>query len=116
MILEMLANVNLVKDFDVLKMFGRIVIIGNRGSLDFNPRLTMGKDVSLFGMALFNAPDAEMNEIHEAIYQGLSEGFLSPIVGKSFKLAEASEAHRVVIGLKMVILDEADVIDRKSVV
>ena len=96
-ILEMLANVNLVKDFDVLKMFGRIVIIGNRGSLDFNPRLTMGKDVSLFGMALFNAPDAEMNEIHEAIYQGLSEGFLNPIVGKTFELKDAAEAHRAVI-------------------
>ncbi len=96
-ILEMLANVNLVKDFDVLKMFGRIVIIGNRGSLDFNPRLTMGKDASIFGMALFNAPDAEMAEIHAAIFDGLSEGFLNPIVGKSFSLAEAAEAHRVVI-------------------
>jgi NADPH2:quinone reductase len=96
-ILEMLANVNLVKDFDVLKMFGRIVIIGNRGSLDFNPRLTMGKEASIFGMALFNAPEAEMNEIHEAIYQGLSEGFLNPIVGKTYKLKDAAEAHRAVI-------------------
>ena len=99
-ILEMLANVNLVKDFDVLKMFGRIVIIGNRGSLDFNPRLTMGKDVSIFGMALFNAPDAEMEEIHAAIYEGLSAGFLNPIVGKTFPLAEAVEAHRAVIEKK----------------
>ena len=96
-ILEMLANVNLVKDFDVLKMFGRIVIIGNRGSLDFNPRLMMGKDASIFGMALFNAPDAEMAEIHAAIYDGLSAGFLNPIVGKTFSLTEAVEAHRAVI-------------------
>jgi NADPH2:quinone reductase len=96
-ILEMLANVNLVKDFDVLKMFGRIVIIGNRGSLDFNPRLTMGKEASIFGMALFNAPEAEMNEIYEAIYDGLRAGFLKPIVGKTFSLAEAAEAHRAVI-------------------
>lgn len=96
-ILEMLANVNLVKDFDVLKMFGRIVVIGNRGSLDFNPRLIMGKDASVFGMALFNAPEAEMAEIHEAIFQGLSEGFLNPIVGKTFELNDAVEAHRAVI-------------------
>ena len=96
-ILEMLANVNLVKDFDVLKMFGRIVIIGNRGSLDFNPRAIMGKDASVFGLALFNAPDAEMQEIHAAIFDGLSQGFLNPIVGKSFSLAEAAEAHRAVI-------------------
>ncbi len=96
-ILEMLANVNLVNDFDVLKMFGRIVIIGNRGSLDFNPRLTMGKDVSIFGMALFNAPDAEMSEIHQAIFDGLSKGFLNPIVGKTFELKDAVKAHRAVI-------------------
>ncbi len=96
-VLEMLANVNLVKDFDVLKMFGRIVIIGNRGSLDFNPRLTMGKEASIFGMALFNAPEAEMNEIHEAIFNGLSEGFLNPVVGRSFDLKNAADSHRAVI-------------------
>lgn len=96
-VLEMLANVNLVKDFDVLKMFGRIVIIGNRGSLDFNPRLTMGKEASIFGMALFNAPNEEMAEIHQAIFNGLNEGFLKPIVGKIFELKDAPEAHRAVI-------------------
>lgn len=99
-ILEMLANVNLQKDFDVLARFGRVSIIGNRGSLEFNPRAIMGKDASVFGMALFNAPDAEMEEIHEAIYDGLSAGFLNPIVGKKFPLAEAVEAHRAVIGEK----------------
>jgi NADPH:quinone reductase len=96
-ILEMLANVNLQKDFEVLAMFGRISIIGNRGSLDFNPRAIMGKDSSVFGLALFNAPKAEMNEIHAAIYDGLSAGFLNPIVGKTFPLDAAAEAHRALI-------------------
>ena len=96
-ILEMLANVNLVKDFDILKMFGRIVIIGNRGSLDFNPRLAMGKDASLFGMSLFNAPDEQMQEINAAIFAGLGKGFLNPIVGKKFALSEAAQAHHEVI-------------------
>jgi NADPH2:quinone reductase len=96
-ILEMLANVNLVKDFNVLAMFGRISVIGNRGSLEFNPRLTMGKDASIFGLALFNAPDDELQEIHEAIFDGLSKGFLKPIVGKTFALEDAAEAHRAVI-------------------
>lgn len=96
-ILEMLANENLAKDFEVLKMFGRISIIGNRGSLDFNPRLAMGKDASLFGVQLFNTPANEMAEIYEAIYDGLSEGFLNPVVGKTFDLKDAAEAHRAVI-------------------
>ncbi len=96
-VLEMLANENLTKDFEVLKMFGRIVIIGNRGSLDFNPRLAMGKDAGIFGMSLFNAPDEAMREIYEAIYKGLSQGFLNPIVGKTFPLKDAAKAHHAVI-------------------
>jgi NADPH:quinone reductase len=96
-ILEMLANENLNKDFEVLKMFGRITIIGNRGSIEFNPRLTMGKDASVFGMSLFNAPEDAMREIYKAIYKGLSEGFLNPVVGKTFILEEAAKAHHVVI-------------------
>ncbi|MCD9188606.1 MAG: NADPH:quinone reductase [Pyrinomonadaceae bacterium] len=99
-IVEMLANVNLVKDFDVLAKFGRIVVVGNRGSLEFNPRLTMGKDASIHGLALFNAPPDEMREIHEAIFDGLSKGFLNPIVGKRFALADAVKAHHEVIESK----------------
>lgn len=96
-ILEMLANVNLQRDFEVLAMFGRVSIIGNRGALEFNPRAIMGKDATVFGMSLFNAPDEEMREINAAIYKGLSEGSLSPIVGKTFPLAEAAAAHHAVI-------------------
>jgi NADPH2:quinone reductase len=99
-ILEMLANVNLVKDFDVLAKYGRIVIIGNRGSLDFNPRLTMGKDAVIYGMALFNFSAAEEAEIHREIYQGLSKGYLNPIVGKTFPLENATQAHHEVIESK----------------
>lgn len=96
-ILEMLANENLSRDFDILKMFGRIVVIGNRGSLDFNPRLAMGKDAGILGMSLFNAPVEAMDQINSAIIKGLSSGFLNPIVGRNFSLNEAAEAHRVVI-------------------
>ncbi len=96
-ILEMLANVNLQKDFDVLARFGRVSIIGNRGSLEFNPRAIMGKDASVLGLSLFNAPEADMDEIHAAIFDGLQAGFLKPIVGKTFALENATEAHRAVI-------------------
>ncbi len=96
-ILEMLANVNLQKDFEVLAMFGRIVVIGNRGSLDFNPRVIMGKDASIFGMSLFNAPPDETAEIHSALFKGLSDGTLNPIISKQFSLAEAAQAHHEVM-------------------
>ena len=99
-IIEMLANVNLQKDFDVLKMFGRISVVGNRGSLDFNPRVIMGKDATVTGMALYNAPQAAFDEIHTAIFDGLSSGHLEPIISKSFPLSEAAAAHHEVIESK----------------
>lgn len=97
LILEMLANVNLQKDFDVLAMYGRIVVIGNRGSLEFNPRAAMTKDAAILGMSLFNAPPAQMAEIHAQIGRGLAEGYFKPVVAETFPLAEAAEAHRAVL-------------------
>jgi len=38
-----------------------------------------------------------MNEIHAAIFDGLSKGFLKPIVGKTFPLEKTVEAHHAVI-------------------
>jgi NADPH2:quinone reductase len=96
-IIEMLANENLERDFEALAMFGRITIVGNRGSLQFTPRQAMTRDATLYGMSLFNAPRSAIEEIHAAIFNGLSIGFLNPIVRESIPLAEAPRAHRDVI-------------------
>ncbi len=96
-VLEMLANVNLQKDLEVLAMFGRVVVIGNRGSLDFNPRAVMSKDAAVYGISLFNAPPGKMTEIHHALQRGLSDGHLKPIIGQTFPLAEAAQAHRAIL-------------------
>ena len=99
-IIEMLANENLAKDFDALAMFGRVTVVGSRGSIDFNPRLAMTKDATIYGMSLFNAPHEAMEEIHSAIYDGLSKGYLNPRVSKRFALAEAPTAHHEIIESK----------------
>ena len=99
-ILEMLANENLERDFDVLRKFGRIVVIGNRGSLQFTPRLAMSKDASIHGMVLFNASKEEMAQIHAAIAEGMACGVVDPVVEAVFKLEDAADAHRAVIGRK----------------
>ncbi len=96
-IIEMLANVNLQNDFDALAMFGRIVVVGNRGSLDFNPRVIMGKDAAVYGMSLFNSLQPDRDHIHKAIFDGLGKGYLNPVVRKSMPLAEAPKAHHEVI-------------------
>ncbi len=96
-IIEMLANENLERDFEVLAMFGRIVVVGNRGSLEFTPRHAMTKDAAIYGMSLFNSPQSARDEIHAAIFYGLSEAYLNPVIHKSIPLAEAPRSHREVI-------------------
>jgi NADPH2:quinone reductase len=96
-IVEMLANENLERDFEALAMFGRIVVVGNRGSIQFTPRQAMTKDATIYGMSLFNSPQDKLNEIHAAIFDGLSKGFLKPTVSREFPLAEAPQAHHAII-------------------
>ena len=97
LIVEMLANVNLERDFEALAMFGRIVVVGNRGSIQFTPRLAMTKDATIYGMSLFNSPQEARDEIHAAIFKGLSDGSLRPQVNRKFSLAEAPIAHHEII-------------------
>lgn len=99
-IIEMLANENLERDFEALAMFGRIVVVGNRGSTQFTPRLAMTKDATICGMSLFNAPNAVMEEIHRAIGAGLANGSLRPFVSQRFPLADAPDAHHAIINGK----------------
>lgn len=96
-ILEMLANVNLNKDFSVIRTGGKVVVIGNRGSIDFNPRLAMGKDASIHGMTLLNVSQNDRRKIHIALIAGIEKGFLRPVIGKKFALADAPKAHEEVL-------------------
>lgn len=99
-IIEMLANVNLERDFEALAMFGRIVVVGNRGSIQFTPRLAMTKDATIYGMSLFNSSQTDRDEIHDAIFEGLSNGSLDPQVSRVFELNDAPAAHHAVIESK----------------
>lgn len=92
-ILEMLANVNLQKDLTSLAFAGRVVVIGNRGTIEINPRETMARDASILGMSLANATPKELHSIHTALYAGLAQGQLTPIVGQELPLTEAATAH-----------------------
>lgn len=97
LILEMLANVNLQKDLTMLAQGGRVVVIGNRGTIEINPRDTMVRDADIRGMTLWNASPEQLVTIHSALAAGLESGTLRPVVGREFALADAAEAHRVVI-------------------
>ncbi len=92
-ILEMLANVNLAKDLTVVAKYGRIVVIGNRGTIEINPRDAMTRDSAIFGMALWNSSERELASIHAAIGAGLASGVLKPVVGTELPLRDAANAH-----------------------
>lgn len=97
LILEMLANANLALDLDLLAPGGKVVVIGNRGSIAINPRLLMAKEASVEGLLLMNAAPEDMRDIHRGIGAGLADNTLNPVVGREFPLARAAEAHREVM-------------------
>jgi NADPH:quinone reductase len=96
-ILEMLANVNLQKDFGALAMRGRVAVIGNRGSIEFNPRLAMNKNAAILGVALFHATPTQLAGIHDALVEGLRNGSLRPVIHQELPLGQAPRAHEAVM-------------------
>ena len=96
-ILEMLANRNLANDLTLLAPNGCVVVIGSRGPVEIDPRNAMIREADIRGMLLSNTPIPEMVEIHAAIFEGLTNGDLRPVVAREFALADAAEAHAAVL-------------------
>ncbi|MDJ0624214.1 MAG: NADPH:quinone reductase, partial [Desulfocapsaceae bacterium] len=96
-ILEMLANVNLVNDLALLGIGGRVVIIGSRGEITIDPRATMAKETEILGMSLFNSSEEQMKEAQVGLYQQMDAGRLTPQIAMELPLADAPEAHRRIL-------------------
>jgi NADPH2:quinone reductase len=97
LIAEMLANVNLAQDLTMLAPAGRVVVVGNRGNIEINPREAMVREASILGLTLFAATEAELREAHRAIVAGLENGTLRPIIGHELPMTEAPRSHRLVM-------------------
>ena len=96
-VVEMAAHINLDKDLSLLAPRGRVVVVGNRGRVEIDARQAMGRDAAILGMTLFNATDADVASIHAALGAGLTNGALTPVIGREFPLAEAARAHQAVM-------------------
>ena len=96
-IVEMLANVNLDHDLDLAAHGGRIIVVGNRGRAEIDPRRIMTRDVSVFGMTLWGVPASEVARAHRAIGAGLESGALNPVIGTELPLESAAVAHERVM-------------------
>ncbi len=97
LILEMAAHTNLGKDLTVLAKKGRVVVIGSRGPVEINPRDTMGRDAAILGMTLANATLEDKVKIHRDLVKGLKAKKLKPVIGKELPLAQAAQAHELVM-------------------
>ncbi|MBV9146159.1 MAG: NADPH:quinone reductase [Acidobacteria bacterium] len=96
-ILEMLANKNLARDLTMLAVRGRVIVIGNRGTIEINPRDAMGRDAAILGFTLFNTPEKDLAAIHAALVAALENGVARPVIGKKIPLGEAARAHEEIL-------------------
>ena len=96
-ILENLANVNLDNDLTALAFGGRIVVVGNRGRIEIDPRKAMSKDAAIVGMALWNTTPSDWARAYRAIEAGLASGTLTPLVSVELPLAEAARSHERIL-------------------
>jgi NADPH2:quinone reductase len=81
---------------DLMAQRGRIIIIAGRQA---QPVFPVGpfyvKGLAQFGFAVFNATAAELRRSADDINRWLAEGKLRALIGRTFRLAEAAAAHRL---------------------
>lgn len=97
-IIEMLANVNLETDSKIIANYGRIVVVGSRGTIEFTPRNLMTNEASITGMTFTYPTEEEMQEMEHGINAFLKSGVIKPVIGKKFSLDEPQEAHEALMG------------------
>lgn len=93
LILELAADRNLADDLGLLAPRGRVVVIGNHGSIAINPRDAMSRDADILGMVLWNTPPEDYARIHAALQAALATGTLAPVIAHEYALADAPAAH-----------------------
>ncbi len=96
-VIDVAAHQGLGQDLELLAPGGRVAVIGARGPAEIQPRMLMSVGGSVHGVLLFLLDDEELGRLHREIVAGLRDGTLTPVVGKSFPLEDAAQAHRAVL-------------------
>jgi NADPH2:quinone reductase len=96
-VIEMLANHNLDQDLKALAFGGCVAVIGNRGTVEINPRDLMARDASVVGVALANVQPKELALIAKSLRPLFEKGVLKPVVRHSYALTELAQAHEDVL-------------------
>lgn len=96
-VIEMLANHNLDQDLKALAFGGCVAVVGNRGTVEINPRDLMARDASVVGVALANVKPTELAMIAKSLRPLFEKGVLKPAIRHSYPLAELAQAHEDVL-------------------
>ena len=87
---------DLDRSVEMMAPFGRIVVMAGRAA---RPTFPNGpfytKNLSLFGFVMFAIPAERQRQCAVDMNRWMSSGELKPIIGKSFGLGEAADAHRL---------------------
>ena len=116
LILEMVGGTTFDQSLDALAAFGRIVFYGmasRKAPKPLHPGALMPKSQSVIGFWLVNAlADKElMAEVFMDLFGMIISGKLKPVIGSTYPLSKAADAHRDMLARKTVgkiVLDPAN--------
>uniref|UniRef100_A0A2K6TRH0 Quinone oxidoreductase n=1 Tax=Saimiri boliviensis boliviensis TaxID=39432 RepID=A0A2K6TRH0_SAIBB len=75
----------------------KIKVVGNRGTIEINPRDTMTKESSIIGVTLFATTKEEFQQYAAALQAGMEIGWLKPVIGSQYPLEKVAQAHENII-------------------
>jgi NADPH2:quinone reductase len=116
LILEMVGGSTLDQSLEALAAFGRLVVYGmasRKAPKAIHPGALMPKSQSVIGFWLVNAlADKElMAEVFMDLFGMIVTGKLKPVIGSTYPLSKAADAHRDMLARKTVgkiVLDPAN--------
>ena len=116
LILEMVGGSTLDQSLEALAAFGRLVVYGmasRKAPKAIHPGSLMPKSQSVIGFWLVNAlADKElMAEVFMDLFGMIISGKLKPVIGSTYPLSKAADAHRDMLARKTVgkiVLDPAN--------
>lgn len=69
---------------------------GGAGRTEFNPFTTLFKNADILGLFIGAAPPAEVLAMKAAIFAGLENGTLQPVIGQEMLLSDAPKALKLI--------------------
>jgi NADPH2:quinone reductase len=107
LVLEMVGGKTFDQSLEALAMFGRIVIYGMASRTmptPVHPATLMGKSKSIAGFWLVNCLGKKemMQDVFVELFGLIISGKLKPVVGATYPLSKAVEAHQAMLARKTV--------------